>query len=314
MALNIIYAGTPDFAVAGLAALYRSDHNLVAVYTQPDRPSGRGKKLTPSPVKQFALEHDIPVVQPASLKNEKSLQELKSFNADVMVVTAYGLLLPKTVLDALPKGCINIHASLLPRWRGAAPIQRAIEAGDTKTGITIMQMDEGLDTGDMLLTAELDITFKTTAASLHDDLMALGASKIVGVIDAIENDSITPQQQDDQFSTYAHKMIKSEGQIDWTQSAEIIDRKIRAFYPWPGSVALKQGQSIKIHSAILKNETFDNPGTVVSHDKEGMLVSCGSGSILIIELQVPGKKRVSTKDLANSSNWLGEVFDERASS
>ncbi len=314
MALNIIYAGTPDFSVAALEALHQSEHNVVAVYTQPDRPSGRGKKLTASPVKQFAQNAGIPVFQPASLKTEESLNGLKHFNADVMVVTAYGLILPKPVLQLFRFGCINIHASLLPRWRGAAPIQRAIEAGDCETGVTIMQMDEGLDTGDALLSMAISITAQTTASSLHDELMLVGGQNIVKVMQQIEHGQLSAQPQDDELSTYARKMTKAEGQINWLLSAQEIERKIRAFYPWPGSVALKQGEAIKIHSAQLAVNEGGIAGTILKHDKDGLLVACGDGAIIVEQLQIPGKKRVFAKDLANSKNWVGDIFDEYASS
>jgi len=313
MALKIIYAGTPDFSVAALEALHLSEHQIVAVYTQPDRPAGRGKKLTESPVKQFALESGIPVYQPSSLKTLEALVELKQLEADVMVVTAYGLILPSSVLQLFRLGCINIHASLLPRWRGAAPIQRAIEAGDEETGITIMQMDEGLDTGDMLISLNIKIHSDSTAETLHDQLMQLGADQIVAVMDKLELDVLSPKAQDGALTTYAHKMSKAEGVIDWSLSAKVIDRKMRAFYPWPGCVAVKQGQSIKIHSAHLDFDTQGSAGKVLQHDENGLLVACGEGALLIEQLQIPGKKKVLAKDLVHSKNWTGEFFDEYAS-
>lgn len=309
MTLKIIYAGTPEFSVAALAAIHQSEHQIEAVYTQPDRPSGRGKKLTASPVKEFALQNNLAVCQPTTLKTEEALNQLKQFDADVMVVTAYGLILPKAVLDSFRLGCINIHASLLPKWRGAAPIQRAIEFGDKETGITIMQMDEGLDTGDMLLSKSIVMTPQTTAETLHDELMSLGADNIVTVLDQLEQHKITAQKQDENLTTYAHKMTKAEGQIDWSLSAKLIDQKIRAFYPWPGSVALKQGKAIKIHRVSLSSEQ-GKAGSILMHDKNGLLVACGEGAILVEQLQIPGKKRVLAKDLAHSKNWAGETFDE----
>lgn len=314
MALNIIYAGTPDFSVAALDALHQSEHNVIAIYTQPDRPSGRGKKLTASPVKQFALEANIPIFQPASLKTDEALNDLKQLNADVMVVTAYGLILPKLVLALFRFGCINIHASLLPRWRGAAPIQRAIEAGDSETGVTIMQMDEGLDTGDALLSKSIQITATTTAESLHDELMVLGAQNIVAVMNLIEQGKLNAQPQNEALMTYARKMTKAEGQINWLLTAEEIDRKIRAFYPWPGSMSFKQGQAIKIHTAHVVANESGAAGTILKHDKNGLLVACGDGAIIVEQLQIPGKKRVFAKDLANSKNWAGDTFDEYAPS
>lgn len=309
MSLKIIYAGTPDFSVAALAALQQSEHDIVAVYTQPDRPSGRGKKLTASPVKEFALQHGLQVFQPNTLKSDDALEQLQQLNADVMVVTAYGLILPKAILDSFQFGCVNIHASLLPRWRGAAPIQRAIEAGDAETGVTFMQMDEGLDTGDMLLSKSIAISALSTAETLHDELMTLGADHIVSVLNDLEQDASQATKQDDNLSTYAHKMTKAEGQIDWAQSAAIIDRKIRAFYPWPGSVAIKKNESIKIHRASLSKQQ-GKAGEIIKHDQHGLLVACGEDSILVEQLQIPGKKRVYAKDLANSKNWAGDTFDE----
>ncbi len=310
MSLKVIYAGTPEFSVAALQAIEQSSHQVVAVYTQPDRPAGRGKKLTPSPVKEFALQQGFPVFQPATLKTDEQLEQLKALNADVMVVTAYGLILPKAVLEAFRFGCINIHASLLPRWRGAAPIQRAIEAGDAATGVTIMQMDEGLDTGAMLLTQSLPITMQTTAESLHDELMILGAAKISKILDHVENNTLSPIAQNDSQSCYAKKLIKSEGHINWALPASEIDRRIRAFYPWPGSVAMKNGQAIKIHRAKPLAVQHKTPGQVIKHDQDGLLVACGEGSMLIEQIQIPGKKRLYAKDLAHSKNWSGELFDE----
>lgn len=311
MSLNVIYAGTPEFSVAALKAIHQSQHNVVAVYTQPDRRSGRGKKLTPSPVKQFALDHNIAVFQPESFKNTDSINHLKALNADVMVVTAYGLLLPKPVLNAFTHGCINIHASLLPRWRGAAPIQRAIEAGDKKTGITIMQMDEGLDTGDILLTHDLAISADSTGESLHDDLMDIGAEAIVGVLNKIELNQLQPIHQNNDESCYAHKLSKSEGIINWQQDDLVIDRKIRAFFPWPGSTTVKQHQNIKIlHAkpASTQHSATHIPGYILQHDQQGILVNCGTGALLITHLQMPGKKPIEAKQLVHSKNWTGEQF------
>ncbi|MBL7002946.1 MAG: methionyl-tRNA formyltransferase [Gammaproteobacteria bacterium] len=309
MSLKIVYAGTPEFSVSALEAIAQTEHQLVGVYTQPDRPAGRGKQLTASPVKQFALQAGLKVFQPDSFKSEESLAELKALNADVMVVTAYGLILPQSVLDIFPYGCINIHASLLPRWRGAAPIQRAIEVGDRETGVTIMQMDKGLDTGDMLLTKKIPINQSTTAQSLHDELMDVGAKGIVEVLMLLQNKALNPVKQDDANSTYAHKMTKSEGRIDWQARALDIDRKIRAFFPWPGTTAVKNGKVIKIIAAKLEANINGQAGTIIKHDNNGLLVACAEGAILVEQLQIPGKKRVMAKDLANAQNWTGESFD-----
>lgn len=231
--LRLIFAGTPDFAAHHLQTLIDSPHQVIACYTQPDRPAGRGKKLQASPVKQLAVTHKIPMHQPKSLKNTDEHALLASHNADLMVVVAYGLILPPEVLSAPRLGCINVHASLLPRWRGAAPIQRAIEAGDAVTGITIMQMDEGLDTGDMLLTSECPILPTDTGGSLHDRLLMLGGPALIDVLTQLHNGTVFPQKQDNAASNYATKMTKTEAALDWQQSAEVLERKIRAFNPFP---------------------------------------------------------------------------------
>lgn len=240
--LRIIYAGTPDFSVAGLDALVASVHEVIAVYTQPDRPAGRGRGFKASPVKEKALLHNIPVYQPESLKDETAQQELTQLDADLMVVTAYGLLLPVAVLETPRLGCINIHASLLPKWRGAAPIQRAILAGDNKTGITIMQMDKGLDTGDMLAVASCDINDDDTASTLHDKLMALGAEALMSALPAIAEQTISRVEQNDAEACYAEKLVKSEAKINWQQSAVEIERAVRAYNAWP--VAYCQYQKV----------------------------------------------------------------------
>ncbi len=231
--LRVVFAGTPDFAASSLAAVLDSEHEVVAVYTQPDRPAGRGRKLTPSPVKQLAQGHGLPVYQPASLKDADAQAELAALNADVMVVVAYGLLLPQAVLDTPRLGCINVHASLLPRWRGAAPIQRAIEAGDSASGVTIMQMDAGLDTGAMLYEVRTPITSRTTGGDLHDRLAIQGANALVNVLDQLDSDSLEATPQPEEGVTYAAKLSKAEAELDFTQSAEQLARKIRAFNPWP---------------------------------------------------------------------------------
>ncbi|RKZ96443.1 MAG: methionyl-tRNA formyltransferase, partial [Gammaproteobacteria bacterium] len=231
--LKIIFAGTPDFAAVALQSLLDSQHEIIAVYTQPDRPAGRGRKLTASPVKALALEHDIPVYQPVSLKDEAAQQELIELQADIMIVVAYGLILPEIILAAPQYGCLNIHASILPRWRGAAPIQRAILAGDQATGVTIMQMDKGLDTGDMLLINRCAINPGDTASSLHDQLALMGGTAIMQTLADIEAHRLQPQAQDDTQATYAHKLDKQEAQIDWHQDADDIVRKIQAFNSWP---------------------------------------------------------------------------------
>ncbi|WP_081136608.1 methionyl-tRNA formyltransferase, partial [Halomonas sp. BC2] len=231
--LRVVFAGTPDFAASSLAALLDSEHEVVAVYTQPDRPAGRGRKLTPSPVKQLAQAQALPVYQPISLKDAEAQAELAALNADVMVVVAYGLLLPQAVLDTPRLGCINVHASLLPRWRGAAPIQRAIEAGDSASGVTIMQMDAGLDTGAMLHEVRTPITPRTTGGDLHDRLAIQGANALIHVLDNLDNGSLQATAQPDEGVTYAAKLSKAEAELDFSQPAEQLARKIRAFNPWP---------------------------------------------------------------------------------
>ncbi|MDD3884186.1 MAG: methionyl-tRNA formyltransferase [Gallionella sp.] len=288
--MKIIFAGTPHFAASALQALL-GKHQIAAVLTQPDRPAGRGMQLSQSPVKQLALQHELPVLQPLSLKNEAIQQTLGALNADVMVVAAYGLILPGAVL-AMPRyGCLNIHASLLPRWRGAAPIQRAILAGDKETGITIMQMDEGLDTGAMLLRRACPISGEDTATTLHDTLAALGASCLLEALELLEQGKLIPQAQDDAMACYAAKLQKSEAGIDWTRPAEEIHRAIRAFNPFPGSVTnLANVPGIKIWRSSLQSKHSGLPGGVLQVGKSGILVACGIGALNLETLQKPGGK------------------------
>ncbi|WP_455222001.1 methionyl-tRNA formyltransferase [Kaarinaea lacus] len=308
-ALEIIFAGTPEFAAESLKALMQTSHNLLAVYTQPDRPAGRGRKLKPSPVKQLALEHDIPVLQPASLKTDEAQQELRAFNADLMVVVAYGLLLPRAVLQAPRLGCINVHASLLPRWRGAAPIQRSILEGDQETGVTIMQMDEGLDTGDMLLVRTTPIHEDDTAQSLHDRLADIGARALVDSLNLLMDDQLQPQKQDDARATYATKLQKSEARINWQQSAEQIQRQIRAFNPWPVAQTFIDGDTLRVWNALCVNETSEQvPGTVIHESKAGIDVATGDGVLRITQLQLPGGKPLAVSDFINAHSLQGKVF------
>ena len=297
--LRIIFAGTPDFAAQHLHALLKSQHEIIAVYTQPDRPAGRGKKLTPSPVKVLAVEHNIPVYQPATLKDESAQKTLQSLNADIMVVVAYGLLLPNEVLHAPRLGCINVHGSILPRWRGAAPIQRAIWAGDKETGITIMQMDEGLDTGDMLHLVSLPISPEDTSATLYEKLAKLGPTALLHVVDNI--DSMHPQKQNNDDATYAKKLSKEEAFIQWHDSAEQIARNVRAFNPWPVAWTKIDSQNIKIWSAdAIDYPTIDAPGTILQADKQGIIVATGNGALRINTLQIPGKKAQPSADVVNA--------------
>ncbi|KZN35921.1 methionyl-tRNA formyltransferase [Pseudoalteromonas luteoviolacea S2607] len=302
--LRIVFAGTPDFAARHLQALIDSHHEVIAVYSTPDKHAGRGKKLKASEVKTLALAHDLPVVQPASLKSDEATEQLAAFNADVMVVVAYGLLLPKAILDTPKLGCLNVHGSILPRWRGAAPIQRSIWAGDNKTGVTIMQMDEGLDTGDMLHIATCPIDSKETSASLYAKLADLGPSALVETLDKLAADEITPQKQDDALSNYAKKLSKQEAEIDWQMSAEQIERNIRAFNPWPMCFTQMQSQTVKVWQAEVVAQTGE-PGTVLEASKHGIIIACGEGALQINELQPQGKKPMTAQDFLNGrADWV----------
>ena len=288
--MRLIFAGTPPFAAAALNALADAGHDIALVLTQPDRPAGRGMKLTPSAVKQAALARGLPVSQPVSLKSPEAQDELRAVDADVMVVAAYGLILPQAVLDLPRFGCLNIHASLLPRWRGAAPIQRAILAGDAETGITIMQMDAGLDTGAMLSKTAVPIRDSDTAASLHDVLAAAGASAIVA---ALENyATLVPVAQDEAQATYAAKLSKDEAQLDWRQPADALARAVRAYNPVPGAWTLLDGASLKIW-AVQAVPGSGVPGEVLRAEADQLIVACGSGALALHEIQPAGSKRMS---------------------
>ena len=298
--MRLVFAGTPEFAATALNALLATHHLVVGVYSQPDRPAGRGRKLTPSPVKQVAVEAGIPVFQPESLKSPEAQEQLRSLNADVMIVAAYGLILPQTVLDLPRHGCLNIHASLLPRWRGAAPIQRAIAAGDRETGITIMQMDAGLDTGAMLLKAVTPIEDHDTGGSLHDRLAALGGDAIVKALEHLEKGELGGEIQDDTRACYASKLSKDEGHIDWTLDAPAISRLVRAFNPWPGTYTDLEGLRIRIHQAEVLEDTSDkHPGTVIRRNREGVDIACGLESVRITRLQLSGSRPQTVNDLIN---------------
>ena len=304
--LKLIFAGTPDFAARHLAALLSSDHEVVAVYTQPDKPAGRGQKLTASPVKDLALAHDLPVYQPASLRNEEAQAELAALGADLMVVVAYGLILPKAVLDTPRLGCLNVHGSLLPRWRGAAPIQRAIWAGDAETGVTIMQMDVGLDTGAMIRKVSCPIAFDETSASLYDKLAELGPQALVDTLDAMAAGDTTAEAQDDALANYAQKLSKEEARIDWSMEAVAIERCIRAFNPWPISWFEVAEQTIKVWQAeVIDSDHGQSAGTLLKADKQGIDVATGKGVLRLLTLQPPGKKAMSVPDLLNSRrDWF----------
>lgn len=289
--MKLIFAGTPEFAACALKALIDAGHEIAMVLTQPDRPAGRGMKLTPSAVKQVALQHHLPVYQPEKLRTAEQQAPLHDVGADLMVVAAYGLILPQAVLDIPRLGCLNIHGSLLPRWRGAAPIQRAILAGDSETGITIMQMDAGLDTGDMLSIHPVAIDAQDNAASLHDKLAAAGASAIVAAVADLPALQQKRQPQPAEGVTYAEKLRKEESAIDWTQSASTLDRMIRAFNPFPSAQTTWAGEPLKLWRATPVSAS-GTPGTVLAASKDAVVVACGDGALAITEMQKAGSKRM----------------------
>jgi len=299
--LRIIFAGTPDFAARHLDALLSSEHQIVGVFTQPDRPAGRGKKLMPSPVKVLAEEKGLPVFQPASLRPQDNQQLVADLNADIMVVVAYGLILPKAVLEMPRLGCINVHGSLLPRWRGAAPIQRSLWAGDSETGVTIMQMDVGLDTGDMLYKLSCPITADDTSATLYDKLAQLGPQGLIETLQQLAEGRAQPQVQDETLATYAEKLSKEEARIDWSLSACELERCIRAFNPWPMSYLMIDEQPVKVWKASALDINSDAaPGTIIDATKRGIQVATGEGVLNLESLQPAGKKAMSAQDLLNS--------------
>ena len=304
--LNIVYAGTPEFAATALAALLKTDHHIAAVYTQPDRPAGRGRKLKASPVKELALAHGIEVYQPESLKDAEAQQALAALKPDVMIVAAYGLLLPREVLEIPRLGCLNIHASLLPRWRGAAPIQRAILEGDSETGVTIMQMDVGLDTGDMLYKLTTPISAEDNAQRLHDRLAELGAQAIVEALQAIQAGGISAEKQDDNLANYAKKLNKAEAAIDWQQSATHIARQVAAFNPWPVAQTTLEGKVLRIWEAAAVSETSGAaPGSVLNEGKQSIDIACGEGVLRLYRLQLPGGKPLSAAEFLNGRSLTG---------
>ena len=292
--MKVVFMGTPDFAVPALRAI-AAEHEVVCVYTQPPREAGRGNKILKTPVNLVAEELDLPVKTPVSLKKPETQDELRSLKADIAVVAAYGLILPKAVLDIFPKGVINIHASLLPRWRGAAPIQRAIEAGDKKSGVTIMRVDEGLDTGDMLLKGEVEIDENTTGAVLHDKLAEIGKDLILQALRNI--DSLKPEKQDDSLACYAKKLEKSEAKLDFYRPADELERKIRAFNPYPGAYFEYNGERFKVFAAeILNDNAGMEPGSLVPNDS-GLLIECNPGMLFVTEIQRQGKRAMPTEEL-----------------
>ncbi|WP_461537371.1 methionyl-tRNA formyltransferase [Spongorhabdus nitratireducens] len=299
--LRIVFAGTPDFAAAHLQTLLDSRHEVIAVYTQPDRPAGRGRQLAQSPVKQLAVKHDIPVLQPKSLKGEPEQQELAALQADLMVVVAYGLILPQVVLDTPRYGCINVHASILPRWRGAAPIQRAIAAGDAESGVTIMQMDAGLDTGDMLIKNICPIHDTDTGSDLHDRLIETGKPALEQALAQIAAGTLQPESQNNELCTYAHKLTKEEGMLDWSRPALELKRQVQALNPWPVAWTEIDGERVRVWTVDLGSSTATaEPGTILSADKSGIEVATAEGSLLLTQLQPSGKRAMNAADLLNS--------------
>jgi len=298
-ALRLVFAGTPEFAAEHLKALLDTPHQIVAVYTQPDRPAGRGQKLMPSPVKQLALQHGLPVLQPPTLRDPAAQEELRALAPDLMVVVAYGLILPQVVLDIPRLGCINSHASLLPRWRGAAPIQRAVQAGDAESGVTVMQMEAGLDTGPMLLKVTTPITAGDTGGSLHDRLAQLGPQAVVQAIAGLAAGTLQGKVQDDALATYAHKLNKDEARIDWSRPADELERLVRAFNPWPICHSTLDGQPLKVLAAE-PAEGRGQPGQILDASKDGLTVACGEGALRLTRLQLPGGKPLAFADLYNS--------------
>lgn len=304
---RILFAGTPDFALPPLQVLIDSGHDIIAVLTQPDRPAGRGRQLHASPVKALALAHQLPVLQPVTLKDTAIQQRLRELRPDLMVVVAYGLLLPQAVLDIPVFGCVNIHASLLPRWRGAAPIQRAILAGDTSSGVALMQMEVGLDTGPVWRTMTTDISPHETAASLHDRLAQLGAEVLRQGLPLIFAGKEQPVPQAAEGVRYADKISKAEALIDWQLPADVLDRTVRAFNAWPVAYTVLKNETLRIWQAeLVQHQSEAAPGTVLRADKNGILVQCGTNALLITELQSPGKRRMAAVDFLNAHSMIGE--------
>jgi methionyl-tRNA formyltransferase len=315
--LKLIFAGTPEFSVPALYALHAAGHEIVAVLTQPDRPAGRGQKLKASPVKVAALDLGLDILQPSSLRKAKIKKHIRSLQADAMIVAAYGLILPQSVLDMPHLGCINIHASILPRWRGAAPIQRALEAGDKMSGITIMQMDAGLDTGDMLSRHPIEVGQHDTSQVLHDKLAKLGAEAIVKSLTLLAAGDIKAEEQNDSEATYANKLHKSEAQIIWSESAEVIERKIRAFNPWPCAFTYYENNPLRVwKSNILDLESKPsaiNPiGSVIHSAAEGIDVQTGCGILRMHEVQEAGRKRLTVDQFVNAHDLSGYQFEHTA--
>jgi methionyl-tRNA formyltransferase len=309
---NIIYAGTPEFAVPALAALLGSDHDVIAVYTQPDRPAGRGRKLQQSPVKSCALQAGVPVLQPLNFNDPDDIQRMTELGADLMVVAAYGLLLPPAVLSAPRLGCVNIHASLLPRWRGASPIQQAILAGDECSGISLMKMDRGLDTGDVILSRGVAISPDWNSAQLHDALAPLGAGLLLEALEDIDSALRQAQVQDDSTAIYAPRLNKQQAEIDWSKPADRLLREIRAFNPWPVSYSYLENDSMRLWHALATDAfAADTPGRVVAHDRDGVYISCAETVLQVTELQFSGRKRCSAAQALNARDLSGCLLGKR---
>lgn len=301
--MKVIFAGTPAFASVALAALIQSSHQVIAVYTQPDRPAGRGLKLTASPVKELACQHEIPVYQPLSLKDTKEQDNLRLLNADVIIVAAYAMLLPAAVLHIPRFGCVNIHPSLLPRWRGAAPIQRTIYAGDKITGVTIMQMDPGLDTGPILLQKQYVLDPDETSKTLHDKLAKLGADALIDTLNLLEKDKIQPAVQENHLATYAHKICKEEALLDWMRPANELEQEIRAFNPWPVAYTTWQGQNLRIWEArAIAQDHQVSPRTILNAAHNGVDIATGKGVLRLLKVQLPGGKILSVTDFYNAKH------------
>ncbi len=295
--LRLIFMGTPDFSVPALEALIQSKHEVVAVYSQPPRPCGRGHKIRKSPIHLLAEKHNIPVLTPTSLRDQNEQEKFANFKSDLAIVAAYGLILPQKILEAPHYGCLNSHASLLPKWRGAAPIQRAILAGDTLSGITLMQMDVGLDTGDMLCKETVEITPQTTGQTLHDELSQLGGKMLLPLLDQL--DALKPEKQNEALATYAPKLSKEEAALDFTKSAQDLERQVRAFTPWPGSFFTWQGKTIKVLKAHVDSNLENNQPGMLLVQKDSFSIACGKDTLVIEELQVQGKKPMNIKAFLN---------------
>ena len=309
--LKIIYAGTPDFAVPALRALLQSEHEVIAVYTQPDRPAGRGRKLQPGPVKLCALDAGVPVYQPERLSSPEDQETLRNLGADLMVVAAYGLLLPRPVLEAPRLGCINIHASLLPRWRGSSPIQHAVLEGDARSGVTLMQMNEGLDTGDMISHRAIDIDPAWTAGQLHDALAPLGAELLLELLEDIEPALQNAVSQDEDAACYAPRLSKQQAEIDWRLPMAEIHKQVLAYNPWPVSFSTLEGENLRIwYARPGDGAASQTPGEVVAHDREAVHVSCGDRLLRVTELQFAGRKRCTAGDALNARDLSGCILGQ----